>query len=96
VVRFNVNTPIGNAFQYSVVIDELEVLGAQQQVRTVRENSLNFTGLTAGNFKMAQLPGVPGAGAAGMPNVVPTEGTDVATKAIDLFNSIKNSSKKKP
>jgi hypothetical protein len=39
---------------------------------------------------------VPGAGAAGMPNVVPTEGTDVATKAIDLFNSIKNSSKKKP
>lgn len=84
VVRYNVNSSIGNAFQYDLVINELEVLNTQQ-VRTVRENSLNYVGLTAGSFNVAQVPGVPGAAGA-MPA---GQETDVAQKVIDLFNSVK-------
>lgn len=83
-MRFNVNSPIGTSFQYDVVINELEVFTASQQVRSLRENSLSFAKLTAGTFNVAQTPGqlagqVPGA---------PAEGTEVANKVIDLFNSI--------
>lgn len=47
VVRFNPTPPLGNAFTYDVVIAQLEVLPNGQQVRTVREHSLNFQNLTA-------------------------------------------------
>jgi len=77
VVRINAREPIGNQFQYDVVISELEPLG-QTQVRTVRDNSLTFTGLRAGNLSMAQIPGA-----------AAVAGDSVAQKALDLFNSIK-------
>ena len=47
VVRFNAAPPLGTAYSYDVVIDEIEVLPGQQ-IRSVRQNSLNFTNLTAG------------------------------------------------
>jgi len=40
-VRYNAVAPIGEAWTYDVVIDELALL-AGQQVQTVRQNSLNF------------------------------------------------------
>lgn len=84
VTRYNVNSALGNAFQYDVVISELEVLNTQQ-VRTLRENSLNYVGLTAGSFSVAQAPGqIPGVG-----DVPATQEGDVAKKVIDLFNAVK-------
>jgi hypothetical protein len=47
VARFNPAPPLGNAFTYDVVIAQLEVLPNGQQVRTVREHSLNFQDLRA-------------------------------------------------
>jgi hypothetical protein len=93
VVRYNVNSPVGTAFQYDVVISELEVLSGQQ-VRSLRENSLTFAGLTAGTFNVAQTPAAggpaataPAPGAAPLPGV-PSQDADVASKVIDLFKSI--------
>jgi hypothetical protein len=58
--RYNARPPIGNAWGYDVVIDELEILPGQQ-VRTIRENSLNFQNLTTGSLIGAIGPGSPGA-----------------------------------
>ncbi len=95
VTRYNARAPIGTAFQHDLVISELELMGGQTQaVRTLRENSLSFANLTAGNFNVAQLPGAAGS----LPGQVPlpegaAQGSDIAQKAVDLFNAVKN---KKP
>jgi hypothetical protein len=47
IIRFNARPPIGNAWNYDVVIDEVEVLPGQV-VRSARQNSLSFPSLTAG------------------------------------------------
>lgn len=86
--RYNAKAPIGTAFQHDLVISELELMGGQTQaVRTLRENSLSFVGLTAGSFNVAQLPG-------SMPGQVPLpegagQGANIANKVIDLFNTVK-------
>jgi hypothetical protein len=49
IIRFNAAPPIGSAWNYDVVIDEVEVLPGQV-VRSARQNSLSFAGLTAGTF----------------------------------------------
>ncbi len=98
VYRYNVNSPIGTGFQYDVVINELEVLGAQQQVRSLRDNSLSFTNLAAGTFNVAQVPAatqVPGQVAGQVP-AAPAGEADVANKVIDLFNSISKKKEKAP
>ena len=87
IVRFNAAPPIGNAWNYDVVIDEVEVLPGQV-VRTARENSLSFPNLTAGTFSgssaaAAAVDSVTGAGAQA------ADATDVANKVIDLFNRAK-------
>ena len=71
IIRFNAKPPIGNAWNYDVVIDEVEVLPGQV-VRSARQNSLSFASLTAGTFRgaTAQAP----------------EAADVANKVLDLFN----------
>ena len=79
--RYNAREPIGTAYQYDVTICELEPLG-QTQVRTIRDNSLTFAGLRAGNLNVAQIPG-----ASAAPGTVP--GDDVTQKVIDLFNAVK-------
>jgi hypothetical protein len=77
IIRFNATPPIGNAWNYDVVIDEVEVLPGQV-VRSARQNSLSFASLTAGTFS--------GGSAAALTGGDPAE---VANKVIDLFNRAK-------
>lgn len=78
-IRYEAKPPIGNAWGYDVVIDELEILPGQQ-VRTVRENSLNFQNITAGTFAGAATTPADGAAAA----------QDVASQVIGLFKKLKD------
>ncbi|HNR23714.1 MAG TPA: hypothetical protein PKL49_11915 [Steroidobacteraceae bacterium] len=78
-IRYEAKPPIGNAWGYDVVIDELEILPGQQ-VRTVRENSLNFQNLTAGTFAGTATNPADGAAAA----------QDVASQVIGLFKKLKD------
>jgi hypothetical protein len=89
IIRFNARPPIGNAWNYDVVIDEVEVLPGQV-VRSARQNSLSFANLTAGTFSgssastaSAAIDAVTGGA------TPPAEGSDVANKVIDLFNRVK-------
>jgi hypothetical protein len=96
VTRYNVNSPIGATFKYDLVINELEVLGAQQQVRSLRDNAMSFANLVAGTLSAAAV--VPGA--AQLPGQlageVPASETDVANKMIDLFKSVTKKKEKTP
>jgi hypothetical protein len=86
IIRFNAAPPIGNAWNYDVVIDEIEVLPGQV-VRSARQNSLSFANLSAGTFT-----GSTGATAALADTVSgspPADATDVANRVIDLFNRVK-------
>jgi hypothetical protein len=87
-VRFEARPPIGEAWNYDVVIDEIGVLPGQQ-VKSLRQNALNFVNLTPGSgpgvaaaSTPATLPGVPND-----PGV--QQATDVANKVFDLLNAIK-------
>jgi hypothetical protein len=82
IIRFNAAPPIGNAWNYDVVIDEVEVLPGQV-VRSARQNSLSFASLTAGTFRgsTAAAGTVDAAADAQAPQAI-----DVANKVIDLFN----------
>ena len=87
IIRFNAAPPIGNAWNYDVVIDEVEVLPGQV-VRSARQNSLSFANLTAGTFSgssaaASAVDAVTGAGAQ------TADAADVANKVIDLFNRTK-------
>lgn len=88
VIRFNAKPPIGNAWSYDVVIDEVEILPGQV-VRSARQNSLSFAGLTAGSFSgvnaAAATGGVDAASAGGQAS----DPMDVANKMIDLFKRAK-------
>ena len=48
-IRFNAKPPIGDAWNYDVVVEEIEILPGQV-VRSTRQNSVNFTNLRAGGF----------------------------------------------
>jgi hypothetical protein len=86
IIRFNAAPPIGNAWNYDLVIDEVEVLPGQV-VRTARQNSLSFANLTSGTFSGSQATA---AAAVDAVTVAPVaEPTDVANKVIDLFNRVK-------
>ena len=87
IIRFNAAPPIGNAWNYDVVIDEVEILPGQV-VRSARQNSLNFANLTAGTFSgssaaASAVDAVTGTGAQ------TSDAADVANKVIDLFNRTK-------
>jgi hypothetical protein len=78
IIRFNAAPPIGDAWNYDVVIEEIEVLPGQV-VRSARQNSVSFQHLRAGTF-----PSVASAGGA------PTgDAVDVANKVMDLFDRMK-------
>jgi hypothetical protein len=86
VIRFNAVPPIGNAWSYDVVIDEIEVLPGQV-VRSARQNSVSFSSLTAGTFNGSPASAsAMGETATGTSAADPTE---VANKIIDLFNRAK-------
>jgi hypothetical protein len=81
IIRFNARPPIGNAWNYDVVIDEVEVLPGQV-VRSARQNSLSFASLTAGTFRGSTGT----AGTADATGAQAPEAIDVANKVLDLFN----------
>ena len=82
IIRFNAKPPIGDAWNYDLVVEEIEIQPGQV-VRSVRQNSINYTGLRAGAFPAAS----DASGVAGAPSATPL---DVANKMIDLFNKKKN------
>lgn len=89
IIRFNAAPPIGNAWNYDVVIDEVEVLPGQV-VRSARQNSLSFASLTAGTFRGTDAAaGTADAAAATASGAEAPEAIDVANKVIDLFNRAK-------
>lgn len=49
IIRFNAVPPIGDHWNYDVVIEEVEIQPGQV-VRSVRQNSLTFANLSAGSF----------------------------------------------
>ncbi len=78
VIRFNAVPPIGEGWNYDVVIEEIEIQPGQV-VRSVRQNSLSFAHLAPGTFTGASAAAI---GAAD----IPTDAEGVANKVIDLFN----------
>jgi hypothetical protein len=82
-IRFNAVPPIGEGWNYNLVIEEVEIQPGQV-VRSVRQNSINFANLTPGTFSGA-LNGVPG-GSTG----VPSDSEALANKMIDLFHKKAN------
>jgi len=78
IIRFNAKPPIGDAWNYDVVIEEIEILPGQV-VRSARANSISFANLRAGTFPVASLGG----------EAAPADPVEVANKVIDLFNRAK-------
>lgn len=72
-VRYNAVAPIGDAWTYDVVIDELEILPGQQ-VRTLRQNSLNFRNVSAATTFTGTA----------------ANAEETANKVIDLFKKLGN------
>jgi hypothetical protein len=82
IIRFNAKPPIGNAWNYDVVIEEIEIQPGQV-VRSVRQNSVTFSNLTAGTFPV--LSDATAAKTAGTSGAAQSDPVDVANKMIDLF-----------
>ena len=82
-IRYEAKPPIGESYNYDVVIEELELLPGQQ-IRSARQNSISFANLTAGSFRGTTATSAADAGSDGRcrPN-------DTANKVIDLFNKLK-------
>lgn len=55
-IRFNAAPPIGERWNYDVIIEEIEIQPGQV-VKSVRQNSLNFTNLAPGTFTASAGPG---------------------------------------
>lgn len=91
-IRFNAAPPIGTAWTWDVVIDELEIQPGQV-IRSLRQNSINLTNLTPGTFNAAAAPGILGT-VGNAASATPAAGDDVASKVIDLFNTIQQQKKK--
>ena len=85
IVRFNAAPPIGNRWNYDVVIEEIEIQPGQV-VKSVRQNSLTFAGLTAGSFAGASSVASVGGGAGDPAGGAPVDGNAVASKLIDLID----------
>lgn len=82
-IRYEAKPPIGESYNYDVVIDELELLPGQQ-IRSARQNSISFANLTSGSFR--------GTSATSAADAAPTgvaDANDTANKVIDLFNKLK-------
>jgi hypothetical protein len=82
-IRYEARPPIGEAYNYDVVIEELELLPGQQ-IRSARQNSVSFANLTAGSFR-----GTTATTAADQTPAGVADANDTAGKVIDLFNKLK-------
>jgi hypothetical protein len=92
IIRFNAVPPIGESWNYNVVIEEIEIQPGQV-VKSVRQNSVSFERLAPGTFPGASVAGAAGSGAPGSATAaalndagVPTDADAAVGKVIDLFN----------
>ena len=79
VQRYYVRTQIGTGFTWDVSVEEIEILPANQ-LRTIREYSLNFPDLTAAN----PVPGAPATS-----RTAPNSGQDIGEAAKQLKDIFK-------
>ncbi|MEJ0087986.1 MAG: hypothetical protein WDO72_20145 [Pseudomonadota bacterium] len=90
VIRYEAKPPIGESWNYNVVIAEIEIQPGQV-VKSVRQNSVSFERLAPGSFSGASVAG--GGTAAGNATAaalneagVPTDADAAVGKMIDLIN----------
>jgi len=94
IVRYNAVPPIGESWNYNVVIAEVEIQPGQV-VKSVRENSVSFERLAPGSFPGASVAGgsASGSATAALNDAgVPTDADAAVSKMIDLIH--KKSKKK--
>jgi hypothetical protein len=94
IIRYNAVPPIGESWNYNVVIAEVEIQPGQV-VKSVRENSVSFERLAPGSFPGASVAGGSAAGSASAAlneAGVPTDADAAVSKMIDLIH--KKSKKK--
>lgn len=92
-IRFNAKPPIGESWKYDVVIEEIEIQPGQV-VKSVRQNSLNFTELAPGSYRGASVAPAGQAAAGGTSATeaalqeagVPTDADSATAKLIDAFS----------
>jgi hypothetical protein len=90
--RYNARPPIGESWKYDVVIEEIEIQPGQV-VKSVRQNSLNFTDLAPGSYKGAHVATSGSTGSSGASATeaalqdagVPTDADSAAAKLIDAL-----------
>ena len=88
IVRFNAVPPIGESWNYNLVIEEIEIQPGQV-VKSVRQNSVSFERLAPGSFSAASVAGgtAGGSAAAALNEAgVPTDADAAVGKMIDLIN----------
>ena len=91
IVRYNARPPIGESWNYNVVIEEIEIQPGQV-VKSVRQNSVSFERLAPGTFSGAAVASGAGGTAAGSAAAalndagVPTDADGAVSKMIDLIN----------
>ncbi len=87
-VRFNAAPPIGDHWNYDVVIEEIEIQPGQV-VKSVRQNSVTFANLSAGTFSGVGTPGsASGLASAvlGGQEVPPPDPNAIANKMIEFID----------
>lgn len=90
--RYYAKPPIGESWKYDVVIEEIEIQPGQV-VKSVRQNSLNFTDLAPGSYKGAHVATSGSTGSSGASATeaalqdagVPTDADSAAAKLIDAL-----------
>lgn len=92
IIRFNAAPPIGDAWNYDVVIEEIAIQPGQV-VTSVRQNSLTFAGLRAGTFPAAGGGALGAASALAGGEGVPADGNETVNKLIDLIDRKTNKKK---
>src|SRR5262249_2198673 len=88
IVRYNAAPPIGESWNYNVVIEEIEIQPGQV-VKSVRQNSVNFEHLAPGSFSAGAIGSGSAADAATAAlndRGVPTTQDGAVGKMIDLIN----------
>ncbi|HEY7378964.1 MAG TPA: hypothetical protein VH542_09805 [Steroidobacteraceae bacterium] len=84
VIRYNSgNQQLGTAWNYSLIVDQLEILPSQQ-IRTVRDHSLSFNNLST-NMPDVPLPGAAASSGTAPPATAETLATEVTKTMLDLF-----------
>ena len=85
-IRFNARAPVGTAFSYHLVIEELGVMAdATHSLHTLRQNSLSFSNLVAGTLAAAAISTELPSTATTADAAASQDPLHVAGQVIDLF-----------